>query len=94
MRPPINNPTSAPGVTDSPTASPVVRISALLEAAESLATISSSGYSEEYERGWNNAVKHNRRKLKAMAGDEKSIAEMGWCKASNGEAEPPRTENL
>lgn len=57
--------------------------SALLEAAESLSTICSSGYSEEYERGWNNAVKHNRTKLKAMAGDQKAIAEMGWCKASN-----------
>jgi len=30
MRPPINNPTSAPGVVESPKALPVVRISALL----------------------------------------------------------------
>jgi len=35
----------------------------LRSAAEMLQTISSSGYSDEYERGWNAAVRHNRQVL-------------------------------
>ena len=61
-----------------------VRSSDLLAAAEMLQTISSSGYSAEYERGWNAAVRHNRYVLKCAGGDQVACAAIGkYPKAAN-----------
>lgn len=48
-----------------------------IKAAGMLKTISSSGYSDDYERGWNAAVEHNRKVLRCAAGDAEACAAIG-----------------